>query len=73
MKKSEVEKIISDTIDANTQETKDELATIILYELEQLGMLPPCRADFGGHGKKLQYNVGCDDYIESCDFTWEPE
>jgi hypothetical protein len=41
MKRSQVEKIIENTINANTQDSPEELASIILFELEEAGMSPP--------------------------------
>lgn len=48
------------------------MAFDIIEAIEKAGMLPPCRADFGGHGNLSEDN-SCKDYVESCDFTWEHE
>lgn len=44
----------------------------LLTYLERLGMKPPCCADFGGHRTLNEFNE-CEDYIECCNFRWEPE
>lgn len=48
MKRSEVEKIIKDALDANTEDNHDELASIISYELKEAG-LPIEEDTLGAH------------------------
>lgn len=69
-------KLIENILNANGHcgdiTSSDEMASILLYELELLGIKPPCRANFGGHGT-LNERGNCDDYMECCDFSFEPE
>jgi hypothetical protein len=41
MKRSDIEKLIENIIDANIESSSEEMASIILYELLEAGMLPP--------------------------------
>lgn len=51
MKKNDMEDIITAAIDSNgrfnEQVSTEELATIILYEIEKAGMIPPTTFGYG--------------------------
>lgn len=49
-----------------------ENAESLLKTIEKAGMQAPCAAAFGGHGTLNEHN-SCNDYVECCEFIWEPE
>ncbi len=66
MKKSEVIRIVYDTINANLKYDNVSTSREIINELEKAGMHPPCRlCENNVHGEFPQE--------ENCEFDWEPE